>query len=68
MPETKEKIGQFLVTSDYIGDTLTYWLYILETGKAITWSCVQKLDDKDGINQQLITDEPGRNLSYGPLT
>ena len=40
MPETKEKIGQFLGIADYVGNALTYWLYVPETGQIIAWSCV----------------------------
>ena len=68
MPEIKEKIGQFLGIANYVGDALTYWFYFPETGKIIVQSCVQKLDDKDEINQQLITNhEAESNLSYDPL-
>ena len=40
MLETKDRIDQFLGIADYIGDALTYWLYIPEIGQIIAQSCV----------------------------
>ena len=50
MLEIKDKIGQFLGIANYVGDALTYWLYVPETRQTIAQSCAWRLEDKDDIN------------------